>query len=92
MPLSFQEKKRLYNACNPEEALSPEDRRNVDLNVPRGRSEPVLGTDWIARLSSDNDRELKKILLEAGDAYRRVALGHGVQAMRRRAGAGCSVG
>lgn len=53
MALSFQDRKRLYNACNPEEALSPGDRRNVDLNITSSRSEPVRGTDWVARLGSD---------------------------------------
>lgn len=53
MSLSFLDKKRLYNACNPEQALDPDDPRNVDLNTSPGRSEPVRGADWVARLAHD---------------------------------------
>jgi hypothetical protein len=51
--MSFEDRKKLYNACNPEQALEPGDPRNVDLDAWQRSSEPVRGTDWVGQLARD---------------------------------------
>jgi hypothetical protein len=46
--MDFETRKRYYNRCRPDEPLSPDDERNVDLDEfgVRGRGEP-----WVERLA-----------------------------------------
>jgi len=41
----------LYNACNPDEPLSPTDARNVDLDALGMADERVRGANWVSRLA-----------------------------------------
>lgn len=44
--------RKLYNACNPEEALEPDDPRNVDIDA--GSSDGhVRGDNWVRRLARE---------------------------------------
>lgn len=50
MALNFQQRKRLYNLCNPDEALTPEDPRNIDFDA---LPQEVRGASWVAALAAD---------------------------------------
>ena len=50
MPLSFQERKRLYNFCQPDEPLDPGDKRNIDFDA---MPEQVRGASWAGRLAEE---------------------------------------
>lgn len=50
MPLPFSLRKRLYNLCQPEESLAPEDPRNVDFD---GLPHEVRGASWGATLAAE---------------------------------------
>lgn len=64
MPLNFQQRKKLYNACQPDESLAPDDRRNVDLDT---LPQEVRGASWAAALAADLELSSKPIcLLVAG--------------------------
>jgi hypothetical protein len=42
-----------YNACNPEEALDPEDPRNVDIDAAGSEDGRVRGDNWVRRLARE---------------------------------------
>lgn len=64
MPLSFQQRKLLYNACQPEESLDPSDPRNVDLDA---LPHEVRGASWSAALAAEVELSNKPVcLLVAG--------------------------
>ncbi len=49
--LTLADRKRLYNRCNPLEALDPEDDRNVDLDASVQAGGRVRGVVWVERLA-----------------------------------------
>lgn len=50
MPLPFSLRKRLYNLCQPEESLAPEDPRNVDFDA---LPHEVRGASWVAAIAAE---------------------------------------
>ncbi|MBL0702089.1 MAG: hypothetical protein JJV91_01265 [Desulfosarcina sp.] len=55
--MDFETKKKYYNLCNPNEALEPDDKRNVDLDaVGKDKGYSVRGINW-------SDSFYNKILL-----------------------------
>src|SRR5687767_15921346 len=44
--------RKLYNACNPEEALDPDDPRNVDIDAGSNDGH-VRGDNWVRRLARE---------------------------------------
>lgn len=42
---------KYYNACNPDEALDPNDPRNVDIDSMGDPDERVRGDNWVSRLA-----------------------------------------
>lgn len=41
----------IYNACNPDESLSPDDKRNVDFDTLYRREEAVRGAQWARHMA-----------------------------------------
>lgn len=64
MPLSFQQRKRYYNLCQPDESLDPADPRNIDFDrLPH----EVRGASWVDTLRAEIELSDKPVcLLVAG--------------------------
>ncbi|MBC8426874.1 hypothetical protein H8E07_22395, partial [bacterium] len=58
--MDFETRKRLYNRCDPQESLAPDDDRNVDFDAIG--SAPARGVRWVdepaggAELSDERTR------------------------------------
>lgn len=50
MSLSFQQRKRLYNLCQPDQPLDPGDPRNIDFD---SLPDPVRGASWMGTLAAE---------------------------------------